>query len=582
MCCLASVIRSPMTRIMRVGSTSRVPGSWVGSGSRAGWKPCISAWAASSASTPAFPSAVFWAVPLSIAARTSRSTMRPAGPEPCIWERSRLFSWARRLTIGEARKWPSVRPSAWAGASSLSGASVAVWAWASPSPASPSPPSSSASSAPPLARSGTSSPSPWIKAIAPPTGTSSPSSAIIWASVPASSASSSSVTLSVSISAIASPSETSSPSLLSHLTRVPSSIASPILGMITSGNLLLLHVKHPTGRVRHLLLAREGRELQVPCVRRRYLGPTHPLHRGVEVVERPVLDDRRHLARDSEPPPLLLHRHRPVRLLDRLDDGVLIKRSDGPEVYDLGADAIFLLERVGDAQAQVDLPPVGDERHVRALARYAGLAEGDGVVALLHLALRTVERASLEEDHAVVVADRSEHQPLDVVGGHGGDNLQPREVSVQVLETMRVLGGELDAAAVGTADDHRHPHLSAREVAHLGGALADLVRSDEREVPSHHLDDGPHALHRHPDGRPGEPEFRDGGVYDPPRPVLVDEAVSDEVGAAVDADVLAHQDDVLVAVHLHDHSLAQGLAVSLGLGHYSSPRYSSSPAYTLV
>src|SRR5215213_7238966 len=371
MCCLASVIRSPMTRIMRVGSTSRVPGSWVGSGSRAGWKPCISAWAASSASTPAFPSAVFWAVPLSIAARTSRSTMRPAGPEPCIWERSRLFSWARRLTIGEARKWPSVRPSAWAGASSLpssSGASisVAVWAWASPSP--PSSSASSASAAAP-ARSGTSSPSPWIKAMGSPTGMSSPSSAMSWASVPASSASSSSVTLSVSISAMGSPSETSSPSLLSHLTRVPSSIASPILGMITSGNLLLLHVKNPTGRVRHLLLAREGRQLQIPRVGRRHLRPAHPLHRCVEVVEGPVLDDRRDLARDPEPPPLLLHRHRPVRLLDRRYDDVLVEWPDGAQIYDLGADAIFLLQRVGGPQTQIHLPPVGDERDVRSLAR---------------------------------------------------------------------------------------------------------------------------------------------------------------------------------------------------------------------
>src|SRR5215217_1627980 len=423
MCCLASVIRSPMTRIMRVGSTSRVPGSWVGSGSRAGWKPCISAWAASSASTPAFPSAVFWAVPLSIAARTSRSTMRPAGPEPCIWERSRLFSWARRLTIGEARKWPSVRPSAWAGASSLSGASVAVWAWASPSPASPSPPSSSASSAPPLARSGTSSPSPWIKAIAPPTGTSSPSSAIIWASVPASSASSSSVTLSVSISAIASPSETSSPSLLSHLTRVPSSIASPILGMITSGNLLLLHVKNPTGRVRHLLLAREGRQLQIPRVGRRHLRPAHPLHRCVEVVEGPVLDDRRDLARDPEPPPLLLHRYRPVRLLYGLDDGVFIEGPYGAEVYYLRVHVVLFGQSIGGPQAQVHLPAVGDERHVRALAGYASLAEGDGVVAVFHLALGAVERAGLQEDHAVVVADGGEHQTLDVVGRYGGDHL---------------------------------------------------------------------------------------------------------------------------------------------------------------
>src|SRR5215210_8160444 len=346
-----------MTRIMRVGSTSWVPGSSVGSGRRAGWKPCISACSgcgASCASTSTCPS-VFCASPLSIAARTSRSTMRPAGPDPSMRERSRLFSSARRLTIGEARKWPSVRPSAWAGASSppsSSGASVsvAVWAWASPPPSSP-PSSSSASSAPPpAARSGTSSPSPAIKAMASPTGMSCPSSAISWASVPASSASSSSVTLSVSISAIASPSETSSPSLMSHLTRVPSSIASPILGMITSGNLLLLHVEHPACRVRHLLLAREGRELQVPRVRRRNLRPANPLHRGVQIIESPVLDDRRYLARYPEPPPLLLHRYGPVCLLDRLDDGVLVERPDGAQVYDLGADAVFLLQRVGGAQ----------------------------------------------------------------------------------------------------------------------------------------------------------------------------------------------------------------------------------------
>src|SRR5918995_2896203 len=286
-----------------------------------------------------------------------------------------------------------------------SGASVAVAAWASPPPCS-SPPSAASSVACALpSRSGTSSPSPWINAIASPTGMSCPSSAISCASVPEFSASSSSVTLSVSISAIASPSETSSPSLLSHLTRVPSSIASPILGMITSGILLLLHVKHPTGRVGHLLIAREGRELQVARVRRRDLRPAHPLDRGVQIVEGPVLDDRRDLARDPEPPPLLLHRHRPMRLLDRLYDGVLVERPDGAQIYDLGADAVFLLQRVGGPQAQIHLPPVGDERDVGALARYARLAEGDGVVALLHLALGAVEGAGLQEYHAVVVAD---------------------------------------------------------------------------------------------------------------------------------------------------------------------------------
>src|SRR5919106_532535 len=336
-------MRSPMTCIIRVGSTSCVPGSSVGSGRRAGWKPCISAcWGCSGAATPsAAPSSVLWAVPLSIAARTSRSTMRPAGPEPSIFERSRSFSSANLRTMGEALKCPSARPSARTSASSSSSAS-------------------SSASPPPSLRSGTSSPSPWINAIASPTGTSWPSSAISWASVPPSSASSSIVTLSVSISAMGSPSETSSPSLLSHLRRVPSSIASPILGIMTSGTLLLLLVQNPAGRVCNLLLAREGHQLEVARVRSRDLGAAHPLDGSVERIEGPVLDDRRHLARHPEPPPLLLDRHGPVRLLYGLDDGVLIKRPQRPQVYYLRLEAV-LCERVRGPQAQVDLPTIGDE-----------------------------------------------------------------------------------------------------------------------------------------------------------------------------------------------------------------------------
>src|SRR5918997_831929 len=401
-----------MTCIMRVGSTSCVPDASVGSGRRAGWKPCISAcgcWGCSGASTSfCAPSSSLWAVPLSMAARTSRSTMRPAGPDPSFLERSRSFSLASLRTMGEARKFPSALPLAlppacWAppsSASSCSGASVSVAvAWAPP-PSSPPSAASPSASPPPSLRSGTSSPSPWIKAMASPTGISWPSSAINWARVPSSSASSSIVTLSVSISAMGSPSETSSPSLLSHLRSVPSSIASPILGMMTSGTLLLLLVHNPAGRVLDLLLAREGHQLEVARVRPGDLGAAHSLYGGVQRVESPILDDRRDLARHPEPPPLLLHGHGPVRLLHRLHDGVLVEGTQGPQVYDLGLEAVFG-ERVRNPQAQVDLPAVGDKRHVGALAGDAGLAERHGVVALPHLALRPVQGAGLQKDHGV-------------------------------------------------------------------------------------------------------------------------------------------------------------------------------------
>src|SRR5918998_5191299 len=187
---------------------------------------------------------------------------------------------------------------------------------------------------------------------------------MICARVPSSSASSSIVTLSVSISAMGSPSETSSPSLLSHLRSVPSSIASPILGMMTSGTLLLLLVHNPAGRVLDLLIAGEGHQLEVARVRPGDLGSTHPLYGGVQRVESPILDDRRHLARHPEPPPLLLHGHGPVGLLYGLDDGVLVEGPQGSQVYDLGLEAI-LCERVSGPQAQIDLPTVGYEGDVR-------------------------------------------------------------------------------------------------------------------------------------------------------------------------------------------------------------------------
>src|SRR5215217_1227744 len=287
-----------------------------------------------------------------------------------------------------------------------------------------------------------------MKAIASPTGMSWPSSAISWARVPASSASSSIVTLSVSISAMASPSETSSPSLLSHLRSVPSSIASPILGMMTSGTLLLLLVHNPAGRVLDLFLAREGHQLEVARVRPWDLGAAHPFYGGVQRIEGPVLDDRRNLARHPEPPPLLLHGHGPVRLLHRPHDGVLIEGTQGSQVYDLGLETA-LRERIRDPQAQVDLTAVGDERHVGALAGDAGLAERHGVIAV-----RRQEREV--PGHHLDDGAHAHHGHAD--GGAdepvlGDGNVHDALGSVFVVETI---GDEVGAAVDTYVLAHKH------------------------------------------------------------------------------------------------------------------------------
>src|SRR4028119_1728718 len=68
-----------------------------------------------------------------MAAFTSRSTMRPAGPDPSILERSRSFSLASRRTIGEALNCPLPPAPSPEGA----GAPLAAPAAARPEPAPP-------------------------------------------------------------------------------------------------------------------------------------------------------------------------------------------------------------------------------------------------------------------------------------------------------------------------------------------------------------------------------------------------------------------------------------------------------------
>ena len=132
---------------------------------------------------------------------------------------------------------------------------------------------------------------------------------------------------------------------------------------------------------------------------------------------------------------------------------------------------------------------------------------------------------------------------------------------VEAFEAVGVLGGKLDPPAVWTADDQGDIDLATGEVAQLGGVLDDLVGRLEREVPGHHFDDRAHPGHRHADGGAGEPVLRDRGVEHPARSELVDQAIGDEVGPTVNADILTDQDDTLVPLHFFRHRRAQGIAI---------------------
>ena len=63
-----------------------------------------------------------------------------------------------------------------------------------------------------------------------------------------------------------------------------------------------------------------------------------------------------------------------------------------------------------------------------------------------------------------------------------------------------MLSSEAESATRGSADDHRDPQLSSREVAHLRGFGDDLVERDAEELDEHDLDNGAQATRGGPDG----------------------------------------------------------------------------------
>src|SRR5262249_55220754 len=86
------------------------------------------------------------------------------------------------------------------------------------------------------------------------------------------------------------------------------------------------------------------------------------------------------------------------------------------------------------------------------------------------------------------------------------------------------------------------------------------VDRHEAEAERHELDDGAQADHRGADAHAGEPLLGDRRVDDPPLAEPLEHALADLVGPVVLPDLLPHQEDAVVALHLLGHRLVQGFA----------------------
>src|SRR5206468_7477094 len=133
--------------------------------------------------------------------------------------------------------------------------------------------------------------------------------------------------LSVSISTISWPRLTSSPSPTSHFRIVPSSIESESRGMTTSVAIGSDVAEGGERRVHDVLLVREGGLLEGLRVGHRHVGARDALDRRVEPVESLLLDQRREVGAHAAVRPALLHDHRAVGLLNRLENRVEVERA---------------------------------------------------------------------------------------------------------------------------------------------------------------------------------------------------------------------------------------------------------------
>ena len=268
-----------------------------------------------------------------------------------------------------------------------------------------------------------------------------------------------------------------------------------------------------------------------------------------------------------------------LRLADRGEDRVEVERAQRARVDDLGLDAVLLAQRLRRARGGQRHARDADDRHVGALAADRGLAEAHGEVLVVgHLAALAVEVLVLDEDDRVVVADRGLQQPLGVGRGRRHGDEQAGHVEVERLPGVRVRRAELVAGALRHAHHQRHLDLAAEHVADRRRVVDDLVHRQQREVDRHELDDGAQAGHRRADAHADDRVLGDRRVAHALLAELLEQAGGDLEGAVEDADVLAHEHDVRVALHLLAQRGVQRLAVAHD-GHrapQSSPRWAAS------
>ena len=126
---------------------------------------------------------------------------------------------------------------------------------------------------------------------------------------------------------------------------------------------------------------------------------------------------------------------------------------------------------------------------------------------------------------------------------------------------MRVRGAELMGRAVRTAEGNRDVKLPTRHREHVRRVVYDLIEGHQREAEGHELDYRPQTNHGRADPEAGETIFTDRRIDDAGWTETIKQALAHFISAVVLRDLLAHEEDVLVALQLFRERLVQRLAI---------------------
>src|SRR5690606_30207170 len=125
--------------------------------------------------------------------------------------------------------------------------------------------------------------------------------------------------------------------------------------------------------------ARQRQGLQVGGVAQRHVFLVDAQRRGVQVVEGVLDHAGDHFGADAHRTPALFGRDQAVGLLDALDDGLVVQRTQGANVDDLDRNALAG-QLFGGLQGETDHAAVGRDGDVRAFAANLGFADRHDVI----------------------------------------------------------------------------------------------------------------------------------------------------------------------------------------------------------